>query len=76
MEPEAHLSINFARIVVVEASEGEAVVEQHTSIGHVQNVHRDGGVLAYGPGGREVEGGVLGQVVSWIEGVWRAVMEA
>ena len=35
VESEAHLPVDFARIVVVEASEGKAVVKQDPSVGDV-----------------------------------------
>ena len=34
VEAVAHLPVDLARIVVVEATEGEAVIQQHPGIGH------------------------------------------
>ncbi len=61
---EAHLSIDFSRIVIVEAAEGEAVVEQDSPVRHIEDVQRDGRTLSNRLACGKVQGDVLRQVVS------------
>ena len=61
-EAVAEFGVELARVVEVEAAEGEGVVEQDAAIGDVGG--GDGGGEAFGDGFAEgeVEGGVLGQI--------------
>ena len=58
----AQLGIDLAGVVVMEAAEGERVVEQRAGVADVQRVHRDGVALGEGLAEGEVGGGVGGQV--------------
>ena len=60
LEAVAEFCVNFARVVVVEAAEGEAVVEQDSAVGDVGCGDGCGEFLAEGFAYREIEGCVLG----------------
>ena len=66
MEAVAEFCINLARVVPVEAAEGYAVVELEAAIGYVHGVHRRGEALAEIFSQRQIERGVLWQVVAGI----------
>ena len=66
MEPVAELCRQHARIVVVEAADGDRVVEQHTVVGDVDYVCRNLQIVADAMAGRDVEGGVNGKVISLV----------
>ena len=78
MEAKAEFGVELAGIVVVEASEGERVVEQGAAVGDVGG--SDGGGDAFGDGFAEgeVEGGVVWQILVGVGRGWigRAVVEA
>ena len=59
-EAVAEFGEDFAGVVVVEAAEGEAVVEQHAVVGYVGGCDGCGDVFAKGFAEGEVEGGVCG----------------
>src|SRR6266702_3359578 len=59
---------DLARVVGVESSEGEGVVEQHVAVGDVGRSDGRGDVFAEAFADGEVERGVRGQVGIW---VWR-----
>jgi hypothetical protein len=66
MESVAELEIDFPWVVPMEATEGLAVVEVDSAVGHVQDIQRCGESLAKILTDREIEGCVLRQVVPWI----------
>ena len=76
MESIAELNVYLPWVVPVEATESLAVVEIHTTVGHIQSVQRRGEslakILAYG----EIKGCVLRQVVSGIGLSRKGVAEA
>ena len=61
-EAVAEFGVDLAGVVVVEAAEGEAVVEQDAVVGYVGCGDGGGEVVAEGFADGEIEGGVLGQV--------------
>ena len=70
LEAVAEFGVDLAGVVVVEAAEGEAVVEQDAVVGYVDCGDGGGEVFAEGLADGEVEGGVLGQVGVGV-GRWR-----
>ena len=62
LEAVAEFGVDLAGVVVVEAAEGEAVVEQDAVVGDVDCGDGGGEVFAEGFAEGEVEGGVAGQV--------------
>ena len=46
MKAVAHLDEDFARIEIVRAAEGEAVVEEHAAVGDVDDLEIDGEAFA------------------------------
>ena len=65
MKSPAEFDVDLPRIVEVESSKGQAVVEQHAAIRHIQSGQRDPVfvVLAKTLPQGNVERGVLGQIV-------------
>ena len=63
MESIAELDINLPWVVPVEATESLAVVEIHPAVGHIQGIQRRGKALTEVFANREIERGVLRQVV-------------
>ena len=76
MESIAELDINLPGVVPVEATEGLAVVEIHSAVGHIQGIQRCGEAFAEVFAEREIERGVLRQVVSWIGLPRKGIAEA
>jgi hypothetical protein len=76
MESVAQFGINLPRVVPVETSEGLAVVEVHAAVGYVQGIQRCGDALAEVLANRNVERGVLRQMVAGIGLVNECVTEA
>ena len=78
LESEAEFGVELAGVVVVEAAEGEGVVEQGAAIGDVGCGDGGGDVFGDGFAEGEIEGGVVGQVLVWIGscGVGVAVVKA
>ena len=66
VEPPAELDVHFAWVVVVEAAEGEAVIQQHTAIGDVECGERDRIFFGEGLAQRNIERSVLRQVVAGV----------
>ncbi len=60
----ADLAVDLAWVVLVEASKGEAVIEQHAAVRYVAGVHGDGDVFSKGSGEPEIKGSVRRQVVA------------
>ena len=56
------LAVDLTGVVEVEASEGEAVVEQDTVVGYVGCGDGDGEIVGEGFAEGEIEGGVLRRV--------------
>src|SRR5260370_40061310 len=65
VETVAQLHKKFARIQVVGAAEGEAVVEEDAAVGDVDRLQVDGEFVAELLAERNVEGGVRLQVAWW-----------
>ena len=57
------LRVDLARVVVVEAAEGKAVVEQDAMVGYVGCSDRGGEVFGEGFAEGEIEGSVLRKVI-------------
>src|SRR5580700_11105160 len=70
--------INLPRVVIVESSKGQAVVEQHASIRQVQTRQREPVFifLAKAFPERNVESCVLRQIVPGILCIWQTVGES
>ena len=64
MEAVTKLSVDLPRIVVVEASEGEAVVEQHACVGDVERVDGEREVFSEVLAEAQVRSCVRGQIVA------------
>lgn len=62
MEAIAHFAGEHARVVEVKAADGDRVVEQHSMIGHVEDVRGDLPVLSEAVPAGDVEGGVHGEI--------------
>ena len=75
VEPEAHLDKDLARVIPVEAAEGLTVVKFHAAVGNVQGIQRCRDTLAEVLAHREIEGGVLRQMVSGIGLALKSVAE-
>src|SRR5580692_1172 len=76
MKSVAEFDVNLTRIVEVESSEGEAVVEQDAAIRHIQSGQRDFVLLAETLPDGNVERGVLRQIVPRILRVRHPVRES
>ncbi len=66
MEAVADFYVDFARVVPVEAAEGEAIVVLDAAIGNIQRGEGSGEALAEIFAERKIEGGVLRQIVAGI----------
>src|SRR5271166_4219526 len=75
MESPAKLHVEFAWVIVVEAAERQAIVEQHAAVRHVQCSERNRVTLAEALSKRDVESRVSWQIVAGIELVWRSIRE-
>ena len=64
VEAIAEFDVDFARIVPVESAESEAVVVLDAAVGYVQRGERGGESLAEVFAQREIEGGVLRQIIA------------
>ena len=64
MKAVAQLNEDFARIEIVRAAEGEAVVEQHAAVGDVDGLKIDGEALAKLPAERQIKGCVRLKMVA------------
>src|ERR1700734_461769 len=62
VEAIAHLAVDLARIVVVKASEGEAVVQQPARVGNVLCIDGDRPIFTDRLTHRQVRGYVAGQI--------------
>jgi hypothetical protein len=76
MESITDLDINLPWVVPVEATEGLAVIEVDSAVGHVQGIQRRGESLAEVLTDRKIKGGVLRQVVPWIWVPRKSIAEA
>ena len=76
MESVAELEIDLPWVVPMEATEGLAVVEVDSAVGHVQDIQRCRKSLAKIFTDREIEGCVLRQVVPWVWLPWEGIAEA
>ncbi len=76
MEAIAEFDVDFARVVPVESSEGNAVIEFDTAVGYVHGVQRSGKALAEIFADGKIEGGVLRQIGAGIRLAWESVAEA
>src|SRR6185437_11366835 len=76
MKAIAHLAKNFARRVVVEAAEGDAVVEQHAVIREVDDVYGGGDTFSKCLAQRHAEIGVVREVRAGEFGIGIAVGKA
>ena len=72
-EAVAEFAVDLAGVVVVEAAEGEAVVEQDAAVGDVGGGDGGGEFFAEALAEGEIEGGVLGKVGVGVAGSWWAV---
>src|ERR1700733_16251580 len=70
VEAIAHLAVDLARIVVVKASEGEAVVQQPARVGNVLCIDGDRPIFTDRLTHRQVRGYVAGQIGA-AKGRWR-----
>ena len=75
MKAVAHLDEDFARVEVVSAAEGEAVVKKHAAIGDIDGLDVNGEALAEILAKREIECGVRLEMVAGIGRSWIAVGE-
>src|SRR2546427_5163693 len=66
MEAIAELDKDFARFEVVGAAEGEAVVEQHATVGNVEGLEIDGKALPKFLAKRKIKSGVRREVLAGI----------
>src|SRR5215472_752272 len=64
VEAVAQLDENLARVDVMRAAEGEAVVEQHAAVGDVEGLHNGGESLTKTPAKREIKCGVRLEMVA------------
>src|ERR1700680_4664771 len=76
MEAVAELDVDFARIVPVEAAEGDAVVEFDATVGYVHGVYRSCEALAEIFAQSEIECRVRGQIGAGIGRARKRVGEA
>ncbi len=76
MEPVAQLDKDFARVVPMESAKGLTIVEIHAPVDHVQSIERCGKALAEVFANREIERGVLRQMVSRIRLADESIAEA
>ena len=70
MKAVTEFAVDLAGVVVVEASEGEAVVGQDAPVGDIGGGDGSGGVLAKAFTDGEVDAGVVGQVAIWVRRAW------
>ena len=66
MKAVAEFDVDLSRIVPVEAAESQAIVELDAAVGHVKGIQRSGETLPEILSQREIEGGVLRQMVARI----------
>jgi len=76
LESIAKLYVHLPRVVPVKTAEGLAVVEFNSAVGHVEGVQRRGQALTEVLSKREIERGVLRQVVSRIRLSGKGIAEA
>ena len=75
MKPIAELRVDCARIVPVKSAKRQTVVQLHATISHIQRGYGDGVSLHEGFPEREIERGVLRQIVPGILRVRNPVRE-
>src|SRR5690348_10259677 len=66
VEAIAHLGGDHARVVEVEAADGNGVVEQDSVVGDVEDVGREGQLFSEAAARGEIERGVHGKIVALI----------
>ena len=75
MESIAKLSINLSWRIPVETAKSLAIVEIHSTIGHIQGVQRCGESIAEILAQGKIESCVLRQMVPWIRTLRKGIAE-